>query len=401
MVSAHSPRPVLPMALARLSGRFGRPESRADRRRRARSGLDDGPRSNDSSPEERRHRRRRYLSVGVGAFLLAVVFGVVIFGYFWEFFRPPRVWAGSVNNVEFTMGDLVQRIRVLQGVNRYDGGQVDLSTVPFEYLQNLIDAEILRQAAPGLGIEPTDEDTEAALRARFQPTLPPGQQADPGQLEREYQNSYRIFLTATGLTDAEYRVIVEEELREAGLLFLMWDGIESPQEHVEVQWIRLPIEPAQAGFATLQPDQVTERLEVETFETVASEVSLSGGFADQRGYVGWVPRGAFPDLDPLMFGDPDAGTVALNSGEVSRALYATDGIYIIKKLAGPETREIDERMSVKLAQELAENWKNDALKQGLDSETVRMHFNSTLYAWVGDQVSVTAPRVPVTNETGQ
>ena len=236
------------MALARLSGRFGRPESRADRRRRRRSGLDEGSGSDDSSPEERSQRRRRYLSVGVGVFLLAVVFGVVIFGYFWEFFRPPRVWAGSVSNVEFTMGDLVQRIRVLQGVNRYGGGQVDLSTVPFEYLQNLIDAEILRQAAPQLGIDPDDEAIEAAIRSRFQPALEGGQEADPGQLESEFRNRYQTFLTATGLTDAEYRVIIAEELREGGLLFLMWEGVESPLEHMEVQWIRLPIEPAQTGI---------------------------------------------------------------------------------------------------------------------------------------------------------
>ena len=401
MVVTHPFRLVLPMALARLSGRFGRPESRADRRRRLRSGMDEGTGSDDSSPEERRQRRRRYLSVGVGIFLLAIVFGVVIFGYFWEFFRPPRVWAGSVNNVEFTMGDLVQRIRVLQGVNRYEGGRVDLSTVPFEYLQNLIDAEILRQAAPQLGIEPSEEDTEAGLRARFQPTLTGGQEADPGQLDREFRNNYQTFLTATGLTDGDYRVILNEELREGGLLFLMWEGVENPQEHAEVQWIRLPIEPAQTGIATLNPDQVSQRLEVEAFETVARETSLSAGFADEGGYVGWVPRGAFPDLDPLIFGDPDVGTAALNPGEVSRALYATDGIYIIKKLAGPESRDVDEQMRVRLAQQLAENWKNDALKQGLDSGTVKMHFNSTLYAWVGDQVSVTAPRVPATAQPGQ
>ena len=401
MLAAKSSRLVIPMALARLSGRFGRPDSRADRRRRRRSGLDDVSGSDGPPPEERSQRRRRYLSVGVGAFLLAVVFGVIIFGYFWEFFRPPRVWAGSVNNVEFTMGDLVQRIRVLQGVNRYEGGRVDLSTVPFEYLQNLIDAEILRQAAPQLGIDPDDDAIEDEIRKRFLPALEGGQEADPGQLESEFRNRYQTFLTATGLTDAEYRVIVAEELREGGLLFLMWERVESPQQHVEAQWIRLSLEPAQTGIGTLNPEQVSQRLEVEAFETVAREVSLSAGFADQSGYVGWVPKGAFPDLDPLLFGDPDVGTAALKPGEVSRALYATDGIYIIKKLAGPESRDVDQRMRVKLAQELAENWKNDALQQGLDSETVKMHFNSTLYAWVGDQVSVTAPRVPATSQTGQ
>ena len=390
------------MTLARFSGRFVRQGSRAERRRRAaRSGSDEATTPDAPTPGARRERRRLYLTVGVGSFLLAVIFGVVIFGYYWEFFRPPRVWAGSVNNVEFTMNDLVQRIRVLQGVNRYDGGRVNLSTVPFEYLQNLMDAEILRQSAPALGIDPRDEDVEAEIRNRFQPALTGGQEADPGQLEREYRNNYQTFLTATGLTDSEFRVIVEEELTERGLRFLMWNRVESPQEQVEVQWIRLPIDPTETGADTLLPEQISQRLELESFETVAREVSLSAGFADTDGKVGWVPKGAFPDIDPLIFGDPELGAAALNPGEVSRALYSADGIYIIKKLAGPEEREVDDRMRGKLAVELAEDWKDNALQEGLDSDSVKMHFNSSLYEWVADQVFVTAPRVPITSQTGQ
>ena len=198
------------------------------------------------------------------------------------------------------MGDLVQRIRVLQGINRYDGGRVDLSTVPFEYLQDLIDAEILRQTAPQLGLEPTNQDIDEEVRARFTPALTGGQEADPGQLEREFRNNFQTFLTATGLTDGEFREIVGEELRERGLLFLMWDGVEGPMEHAEVQWIRLPVDPNQTGLGSVQPDQVSKRLQVEPFETVAREVSLSEGYAEQDGYVGWVPKGAFPELDPLI-----------------------------------------------------------------------------------------------------
>ena len=389
------------MALARLSGRFGRPKSRADRRRRARSSSDDGQGPDAPDTGDRWERRRRFWSVGVIVALLGVIFGVVIFGYYWEFFRPPRVWAGTVNNVEFTMSDLVQRIRVLQGVNRYDGGRVDLSTVPFDNLQQLIDVEILRQTAPALNIEPSDVEVESQLRRRFQPLVPEGQEVDPGQMDEEFRNNYQTFLTATGLTNSEYRVIVEEELRENGLLWLMWEGIESPQQHVEVRWIRLPVDPAQIGTGALLPEQVSQRLEVEPFDAVAREVSLSGGFADPSGYVGWVPKGAFPDLDALLYGDEELGTAALVPGEVSRPLYAIEGIYIIEILDGPEEREVAEPMRFKLSEELAEEWKGSTRRAGIDDGKVKMHLNSTLYKWVADQVAVTAPRVPATDQTEQ
>jgi hypothetical protein len=329
----------------------------------------------------------------MGVFLLAVIFGVVIAGYYREFYRPPRVWAGSVNNVEFTMGDLVQRIRVLQGVNRYDGGKVNLGTVPFEYLQNLVNLEILRQAAPGLGINPSEEAIDGELRRQFQPTAPEGQEVDPGQLDQEFRNNYQTFLTATGLTDSEYRVIVEEELTDFGLFLLLGQDVESPQEHVEVRWIRLPIDPLEAGASELQPEQVARRLEVEPFEVVAREVSRSAGYANESGYVGWVPKGAFPNLDPLLYGDEELGTAALAPGELSRPFYARDGIFIVEKLAGPEEREIDDRIRIKLTLEVAEDWKDEALQEGTANGTVKMNFNSRLYEWVADQVFVTAPRV--------
>ena len=383
------------MALARLTGRFRETPGRASRRRAMRSQSGDEPRPDAPSPSERRQRRRLYWSVGIGAFLLAVIFGVVIVGYYREFYSPPRVWAGSVNDVEFTMGDLVQRIRVLQGVNRYQGGRVDLSRVPFEYLQNLINAEILRQKAVELNIKPTEEVIEATLRSQFQPTVPVGQEVDPGQLERETQNSYQTFLTATGLTDSEFRVILEEDLTRAGLSAMLSQEIEIPQEQVEVRWIRMPIDPTETGASDLQPDQVAKRLEVEDFATVAREVSRSAGFADPSGYVGWVPKGAFPELDPLLYGDVEDGKVPLPVGETSAPEYAQDGIYFVQKLAGPESRALDERMGFKLTLELTELWQDEALQEGTTNGTVKMNFNSRLYDWVADQVFVTAPRVPV------
>ena len=386
------------MALARLSGRFRDAPGRAGRRRQMRMRSGDGPEVDAPSAGERRERRRRYWSVGIGVLLLLVIFGVVLVGYYREFYSPPRVWAGSVNNVEFNMGDLVQRIRVLQGVNRYQGGRVDLSTVPFEYLQNLINAEILRQEAPRLGIKPTDEVMESSLRRQFQPATREGEEVDPGQLEREFQNNYQTFLTATGLTDSEYRVILEEDLTRASLAATLADQIESPQEQVEVRWIRLPIDPTENTGTALLPEQVAQRLEVEDFETVAREVSASSGFADPSGYVGWVPMGAFPELDPLLYGDAELGQVALEPGEKSAPKYVQDGIYILEVLSGPEEREVGDRMGLKLTLELTQKWQDEILQEGTSSGAVKMNFNSELYEWVADQVFVTAPRVPTVGQ---
>jgi parvulin-like peptidyl-prolyl isomerase len=345
------------------------------------------------SSRARGERRRQNLAIAIGAALILVIFGIVAFGYYREFYEPPRVTAGEIRGVKFTMGDLVDRIRVLQGIRRYQGGFVDLSVVPFEYLQDLLNAEILRQAAPGLGVTITDDEIEEALKDQFYPTPPDGQDADPGQLDREFDNNYTGFLTQVRLTDEEYRDLVSEQLL-GRLLTVMFAGtIPEQAEQVEVEWIRMELQDN-----NVDPLAVRERLDEEEFANVAAEVGSSAGFSDFAGYVGWVPRGAFPDLDETLFGSEGNGederkVEPLPVGEISDPVFLQEGVYIIHKIAGPEERELDVIMQVKLAHEMVEEWRNEQLSRGSKEGWLKINFDSDRYAWVADQVRLTAPRV--------
>ena len=391
------------------------PQAPGDRRRRRR--RESGEDAQRQSERRTQERRRQKIAVGVGLALIFVVLIIVGVGYYVEFYRPPRVLAGQVRDVRFTMGDLVDRIRVLQGVNRYQGGRVDLSTVPFEYLQDMIQAEILRQAAPGLGFSVTDEDIDEELRRRFRPQPPPGQQVDEGQLDQEFDNALTTFLTSTKLSENQYRRLIEEELLRSQLSILIDASIPSPQEQVEAEWIKLQ----QDGPA--DPQEVRNRLVREEFGIVAAEVNIPDGFTDSEGYVGWVPRDAFPEINDALFGNPDRNREPLAVGEISDPIFAQDGVYIVHKLAGPEPRPLrgfedllgigeealqamppEERQALtrelrirgKLAQIRVDDWFDDQLSQGSDDGWLKIKFDSELYAWVADQVQLSAPRVPQT-----
>ena len=357
---------------------------RRARGRRARQEEAQTERTNLTS--DQRHQR---VAWGVGAGLLVLVLGIVVFGFYNEFYKPPRVWAGSVRDQEFKMGDLVERIRVLQGLS----GKVDLSTVPFEYLRNLINAEVLRQAAPGLGFSLTDDDVNQVLRAQFYPQVPEGQQSNPGQLEEEFQNSYNIFLARTSLTDAEFRVIVKEQLALQQLGMMLGRTIPETAPHVEVEWIRADIDGRSDVAAVRRRLGDEQGVGGENFAKVASEVGTSAGFADQQGYVGWVPKGAFPGLDDALFGDDERDRPPLAIGEISGPLFTQDGVYIARILSGPEDREFTFKMHNKLNGELVTKWQNDEQAKGADEGWLRMNFNSKLYSWVADQVALSAARV--------
>ena len=352
---------------------------RSARGRRARQ--EEAKRESSRIVQERRHQR---MALAIGGGLILVIVAVLSFGVFEEFYKPPRAWAGSVRNVEFTMGDLVKRIRVLQGVS----GQVNLGIVPFEYLSNLLDAEVLRQASPGLGITLTDEDIDEALRSQFYQQAEAGQQVDPGQLDQEYAARYQIYLERTNLTDKDYRIIVEERLALGWLSLLLGQQIADPQEQVEVEWIRFDQE---SGIVA---EEVVARLALQEFAIVASDVSVTQGFADPNGYVGWIPRGAFPDLDSVLYGDEDKGIPPLAVGGISDPIFTVDGLYIIRKLSSLEAHDIDANMRAKLNVELVTDWQQQQRKNGAEEKWLKMNFNSKWYAWVTDQIRISAPNVP-------
>ncbi len=366
------------------------PEQRnPNRRRRSRRNRgNEAEESRRQSTRRNEERRRQYLAFTIGGMLILAILAIVLVGYYREFYEPPRVTAGEIRGVEFSMGDLVERIRVLQGLNRYQGGQVDLSVVPFEYLQGLLNAEILRQAAPGLGFSATEQDIDEEIRRRFYPDSPEGQTTDPGQLDQEFQNTYQNFLTQVRLSEDEYSVLVEEGLHQLQLIAYLGANIPDSPEQVEVEWIRLDFQ------TQVDAQEVRQRLDGEDFAVVASEVGNPVGYADRAGMVGWVPQGAFPDLDDVLFGGEGEDEQPLAVDAIGDPLFIQDGIYIIHKLSGPEEHELSGIMRFKLNQELVKQWQNDQLGRGSNEGWLLINSDSDRYAWVADQVRLTAPRVP-------
>lgn len=357
------------------------PDERRRRSRARRNRQEETTRENTRQSQERKHQR---LVWAIGSALVLIVVGVIAAGYYEKFYRPPRVQAGSVRNVEFSMGNLVERIRVVQGVE----GQVDLSRDPFEYLQSLLNAEILRQASPGLGINITEEDVDRVLRARFLPEATAGDEVISGQLDEEFRQNFSAYLTRTGLSESDYLTIVEEEIAQFQLRFILATSIPDTAQQVEVEWIRLE------QNSNVLPFEVRERLDIQEFAEVAVEVGAQDEFADAAGYVGWVPEGAFPSLDAVMFGDEERDLEALEAGAISDAIGTIDGIYIVHILSAAEEGEITDTMRSELLSQSLLEWQLEQLSLGSQEGWLKINFNSKWYAWVADQLRLSAPRTP-------
>ena len=350
--------------------------------RRNRDSDSSAPQRQD--PEELRERFHQRASWAIGGFLILIIVAVLAAGYKDKFWDPPRAEAGSVRGVTFSMGDLVQRIRIVQGIT----GTADLTTLPFEYLQRLLHAEILRQDAASLNIDVFDDVVDQAMRRRHYPSTQAGQNTDPGQLEQEYRNNLQIYLTRSGLSQSEYAGILKETLQRQLRYLQLGAAIEDTLAQVEVEWIRLE------ATGQVTAPEVVARLQNETFAAVAQSVGVSAGYADNSGYVGWVPRQAFREIGILLFGDEQSGQKPLDVGATSSPLFTPDGIYVVHKISSLEDRQLTDVMRTRVNRGLLEDWEQERLRVGAKEGWVKMKFNSDLYKWVADQVALSAPRNP-------
>ena len=334
---------------------------------------------------QQRDVRRQRLAIVVGVAIILAILAFPAYGYYNNFIRPPRVWASRVNDVTYTMGDLVKRIRTQQAALRLLGSFVDLSRVPFEVLFSMTQNQLIIQEGSKLGITVTEEEIDAAIRNRFFPSVVTEEEVSPGQLESEFRERYIQFLDSTRLDEREFRQIMKEGLFRAKLQQKLAEQVPSEEDSVEAYWLVLPIENPNV-------EDIQKQVDLEGFRQVIRSMDLSEQYSDGDGYVGWLPKGAFPGLDAYLFGNEEQNIQPLEHNVVSEPLFTQDAVYIVQVVNGPEKREVNDAMRVRLEEEAVDSWVNDHWNKAADEGLLAINFNSDLYSWVADQVKASRAR---------
>ena len=280
-------------------------------------------------------RRQRLAWALIGTILLVVI-GILAYAYYANFIAPPRTVAAKVRDTVYTQGDVVKRLRLQYAITR----NVDLSRDPWVVLFSMVEAELIRQGAAFEGVVVTDEDVDNFLQndPRFAPQVPAGQEFEPGQLETEFRENYQSFLDSAQIKDNEFRVLAADEIYRARLRDALGDKLPKHSEHLNISWIQVPHDIPDPENAPPTPSEILERLQTESFEDVA--LDIGGG----SGPKGWVPRGAYPDIDAAVFGaDPP---MPLLEGDY-RVVEGEEATYVVKSLSGVEVRDVDEQWAEK------------------------------------------------------
>ena len=329
--------------------------------------------------------------ITVGVVILLIVVGIVSFGYYIEFIAPPKVLAARVGDTRYTQGDLVKRTRMLQSAAVALGQPFDLGKAPFEVLMDMAEAEIIRRFASEYNLHVSEGDIEARLAQMFYPEIPEDQETRSGQVEREFRENYLSFLTRSHLSEGDHKQIVEEGLYRIQMRERLGEQIPSIAEQVELHWIKLPsgIQQAGAERVNILPEDVAKLLKEEDFAAVARQVNTDRRYSDRKGYVGWVPKGAFLDLDGHLFGSEDIEP--LPHSQISGGIFSQEGTYFLKVTGGPEAREISDIMRERLKDTVLKNWLQEKSRIGGDEGWMEVNFDSEIYSWVLKKVREAAP----------
>ena len=328
-----------------------------------------------------RDTRKRNIAVVVGIVAILMILAIPAYGYYENFIKPPRVLAARVGDVTYSYGDLVKRLRTQQSALRYLGSFVDLSRMPFEILFQMAENQLIIQEGSKLGLSVSDEEIDGAIRIRFFPVIDGAEEVSPGQLEDEFDEQYISFLNSTRLDEDEFRQIVKEDLYRYKLSEEVGKSIPTEEESVEVFWAFFDIGRQQIDF-----EDKIQRLDRYGFETVIREESIPPYFNNGQGYVGWVPKGAFPSLDNLLFGDKTEGLEPLEHHKISPPMFTQEGAFLAMIVNGPEKREITNSMRIQSEEELVKKWITGEWRTASDEGSLEVNMDSTLYEWIAAQV---------------
>lgn len=204
----------------------------------------------------------------------------------------------------------------------------------------LIKEEIVRRYAAELEVTVTDEEIRTAIASRL--ALQPDSET--------FQVAYDQELARTGLSDAEYRQMVEATELERKLRDHFLTEVPASADSVRYRQM------------LLSTDELAQELRQEVqdggdFAALAKENSLDAATKDKGGEVGWVPRGSLDaSVEELIFG-MDVGAVS--------TIPVPSGVLLLEMEEKAEDRKIDEGQKPTLASAAFDKWLEEK-KEGVE-----------------------------------
>jgi foldase protein PrsA len=342
-----------------------------------------------------KEQRQQRLAIAFVAAVVVLIVGVLGFGLFREFIYIPSRPIAVVNGVTIPVSTYakVMAFRQLildQQINYYESQATAITDsnqqafLQFEQQQlqdmrmnlsmqvpeDLIEEELIRQEAVKRGLTVTAADVDALLAKSFtQPastttettTITDTATATPLPTPN-WQDNYKQYLAAFGISDADYRQFAAEpQAYREKLTTAIGAEVPTSAEQVHVRDILTDTYEAAVDIAK-------QLQEGGDFAEIAKQSSTDSATKDNGGDMGWLPRGIeSTDFDQAVF--------ALQPGQISNPITTTNGVEIIKLEERDPNRPLDASNLETLQSQAFTNWLDEAKKgsgvqRAIDSDKV-------------------------------
>ena len=345
-------------------------------------------RRREISRRRRDPKKQRIAFALIGLFIVAVI-GAFVAAYVINFVLPSRQLVVRVGELEYTRGDMMKLLRIRQKGSEYLGGQFNASADILQTLQLIVENAVISQASPRLGINVTNEEVEAEIRRLLADTYSSAGKLS-GQIEREFQERYKSYLNFIQVSRGDHFELIRETLLRERFRQFIGESVPTVAEQVHLHRIvMLPsdkIDIMQVKYKDTIGDSREPANLQEGFKQITREFSREDpSIIRKGGDLGWVPRGIYDDYDYRFF-DRDVG-------EMTDAVPNVDNpnelvFFMVSERA--EARELDPKNRDTLKTRALQDWLNEERSRS----DVYAVFNSDIYNWMVEQLSLTSSRTP-------
>jgi parvulin-like peptidyl-prolyl isomerase len=301
-------------------------------------------------------RRRQLLVLALGAAVVFVAAVIAIFGYYQTQVRPKGETVLRVGNRSFSLDYFERRLRydIREGNTTYASYS---SQAPTLLLNEIEREELMRQGAPEMGVDLSDEAIDAEIR---------NQEDVPDSADRNtFAVFYREAVRSSGLTTQGYRDVIAANIAENVIQPIFVEQAPKTADQVRFRVIVLSAQSdAQAALQRLKNG--------EDFATVASEVSEHEASRQQGGEQDWTPRGILePALEEALF--------SLDIGQISDVIIGNSAFFIVQVEERQSQRETTDTQRSLLANQALQDWLTQLRDRvGVTTSMNDDHYNSIL-----------------------
>ncbi len=300
--------------------------------------------------------------MAVGVLAVALLIGAPLAGYYAVFVRPAAAAIVQVNDVTYTRGDILERLRIKLYEAAEAGGSPAVN--PLIAVRETVDEELVWQSAKSRGLALDADAVQQEIWRRVMGDIEFSTSDD--RLRREFDELYRRRLLARDIPEELHRRIVENDLYAE----VIRDQLASDIGETAPQLLLARLSLASRE----QANEVGQRVAAgERFVDIVTSAA-DGGFGSAG--IRWTPVAL---LDSVVAG----ATAQLNEGELSKPLpNASGGVSLYAVVETDDARPLEAHHLEPMRQAVFDQW----LAEEEARQDVRYELDAATYDWLIEQL---------------